>query len=309
MTTVKAKLGDQIRRFNIEEGSDFGVLVSLLEKIFPQKEIFTSIFDLKYLDEENDYIPINSTEELKEAIRVAKSLQPPILRITLYPKSGDGIETSLAIKNDSKSTSEPISNWGKKLIEEDKNSLKEEHVVKFCGKPFKPDENEHSSQSTVPQQQGSTELHVKESIQVNNNDSKVKESVQIESQVKPVPKKKTIKETVEEYSEGLNIKSQQWSENIARNTLKYSEMTLGDTTPFAQNISLLSENISERLNDTLKDYLLPLFIPDKIYTEVLVEKVVHNVDEKFQETTKNMNEYSNNVDQKNFRIFNYVIYL
>jgi len=116
--------------------------------------------------------------------------------------------------------------------------------------------------------------------------------------VKPVPKKKTIKETVEEYSEGLNIKSQQWSENIARNTLKYSEMTLGDTTPFAQNISLLSENISERLNDTLKDYLLPLFIPDKIYTEVLVEKVVHNVDEKFQETTKNMNEYSNNVDQK-----------
>jgi len=124
----------------------------------------------------------------------------------------------------------------------------------------------------------------------------VKEFVQVKIESKPVPKKKTIKETVEEYSEGVNKRSQLWSEDIAQKTNKYSEKTLGDTTPFAQNISLLSENISEKLNDTLKDYKFPETKMNN--TEIMVNTVIHNVDEKFLETTKNMNEYSNNVDQK-----------
>jgi len=304
MTTVKAKLGDELRRFNIEDGIYFVDFVSILEKIYPQKETLTRLFDIKYMDEENDYIPITTSEELKEAIRIAKGLQPPILRVTLNPKSSSdsGIETTVQITNSSKPTSEPISNWGKKLIEEEKNSLSEEHVVKICGKPWIP-ENEHSSQSSVSNQQGNKEVKeskdskvkesgeskVKESVHVNVNiDSKVKESGQ--------PKKKTIKETVEEYSEGLNFRSQQWSEDIALKTKQYSENILDETTPIAQNISNLTLNTAEMLNN--KIYQPQVNIPDVKTNDDLVLQVSSKVDEKFKETTKNINEYSMNVNQQ-----------
>jgi len=302
MTTVKAKLGDELRRFNIVDGTDFGVFVSTLEKIYPQKDTLTRLFDIKYMDEENDYIPISSSEELKEAIRIVKSLQPPILRITLSPKSsGDGIETTLDVKVSSKSSSsEQVSNWGQKLIEEEKNSLKEEHVVKFCGKLWKPEqEKEHSSQSSVPQQ-GTTECEVKESVKI-NIEHQVKGSVQVnsESQAKEsvLPrKKKTIKETVEEYSEGMNVKSQQWSEDIALKTKKYSEQLTDDTYPISQNISNLTLNTAEMLNN--KIYQPEVNIPDVSTNDDLVLKVSTKVDEKFKETTKNMNQFSMNVDQQ-----------
>jgi len=77
---------------------------------------------------------------------------------------------------------------------------------------------------------------------------------------------------------------------------KYSEQLTDDTYPISQNISNLTLNTAEMLNN--KIYQPEVNIPDVSTNDDLVLKVSTKVDEKFKETTKNMNQFSMNVDQQ-----------
>jgi len=158
MTTVKVKLGSEIRRFQYEDGTNFKQLDNLLHQLYP--ELSSRSHCIKYIDEENDLIPIATDLELLEAINVAKNSKPPILRLSLiFPET-----TANQI--------ESISNWGKKLIEEQNTQSQTHHVVKVCGQEVEVIPKTNSNEPTV-----NVSLHVQTSSEtcdkiepiVNNN--------------------------------------------------------------------------------------------------------------------------------------------
>jgi len=71
---------------------------------------------------------------------------------------------------------------------------------------------------------------------------------------------------------------------------------MDETNPIAQNISNLTLNTAEKLNNSI--YQPHVNIPDVNTNDDLVLQVSNKVEEKFQETTKNINEFSMNVNQK-----------
>jgi len=100
MTTVKVKLGSEFRRFVVEELITFDHFVNNLSNIFPNLNIQNYL--LSYVDEENDNISIATTQELRDAIRLAKKLDPPILRVSMVSLDGESTKTQFVESKEEK---------------------------------------------------------------------------------------------------------------------------------------------------------------------------------------------------------------
>lgn len=79
--TVKASLGDEMRRLRLRKDASYAVMVSELAKLFGFPVADQCV--LKYTDEEGDLITMSSDSELREAMAVA----PDVLRVTLLRKT------------------------------------------------------------------------------------------------------------------------------------------------------------------------------------------------------------------------------
>jgi len=244
MAAVKVKFGTEIRRINIEDGTSYDEFRALISQLFPnlnQNENFSFSYD----DGSNGMVLLCNSNDLMEAMRVAKSLKPPILRINMIP---DG---PLVLEENGSSASlsnSEFSNWGKKLkMEEDENirTNPTEHVVKICGVPFNagnrqgqvPIKNYQSPPTTPVSQSPPTTTQIQPSV------------TSTQSQLK----KKTIRDTVVEESGIIHNKSLKWSEEAAYKTALYSESILEGTLPLSQTIhqlSLNTANMSERLTNS-----------------------------------------------------------
>jgi len=77
---VKSTLNGDLRRFTVDETITFAQLNVLLQNLY---RIDTSTLGLHYVDEEGDDISITSDIELSEAVRVAVTSKPSILRVNL----------------------------------------------------------------------------------------------------------------------------------------------------------------------------------------------------------------------------------
>jgi hypothetical protein len=76
--SVKAFLGDEARRFSVPES---GGLEGMLEQVHSRFSTRETPLVLKFKDDEDELCMLSSDEELAEAVRIAKSLNPPILRM------------------------------------------------------------------------------------------------------------------------------------------------------------------------------------------------------------------------------------
>lgn len=81
---IKAKLGDDVRRVEIEE-SDFKTLKRTLRRLFALGPEVTD-FVIKYLDDEGDAVSLTCDKELQEALHFVVPANPrPFLRLTITP--------------------------------------------------------------------------------------------------------------------------------------------------------------------------------------------------------------------------------
>jgi len=88
---VKSVLKDDIRRFSVNTNSTWTFFIETISKLYD-----TEIQSLRitYRDEEGDDIAITSDDELSEAIRLAGSSKPPILRVLISNGSyGNSVES------------------------------------------------------------------------------------------------------------------------------------------------------------------------------------------------------------------------
>jgi len=80
--TIKASVGDELRRFCVPETISFADFVNNLKKLCNSR----GELSIKYIDDEGDWIVVTSAEELREAFRMAKESKPPLLRVNLQVK-------------------------------------------------------------------------------------------------------------------------------------------------------------------------------------------------------------------------------
>jgi len=85
MIVIKTQLGDDFRRFRVNEDVTFDSLCRLLGKSHNEED-FIECFLMKYVDSEGDAITITTTPELEEAFLQLQEQQIPILRLTLSRK-------------------------------------------------------------------------------------------------------------------------------------------------------------------------------------------------------------------------------
>lgn len=88
MIIVKSDLNGDLRRFSLEDEATLEALSGLLLLLYPTEEL--GHYRIKYKDDEGDLLSITSTTELHEAIRVTRTVSPPILRLTLQLAPGLG---------------------------------------------------------------------------------------------------------------------------------------------------------------------------------------------------------------------------
>lgn len=86
MVVIKVSLGEDIRRFSISVLPSFAELRSMLEKLFATN--IAGVYDLKYLDSDNDQITVTSDAELVDAIGMApdQGAGNKLLRLYLVPR-------------------------------------------------------------------------------------------------------------------------------------------------------------------------------------------------------------------------------
>jgi len=268
MTTVKVKLGSEFRRFVVEELITFDHFVNNLSNIFPNLNIQNYL--LSYVDEENDNISIATTQELRDAIRLAKKLDPPILRVSMVSLDGESTKTQFVeSKEEKKKSSKTYSNWAKKQLEsESKKEDVQEHVVKICGVPFHHGEKEEKTKI------------VEEEI--------ISPPIPENKKIEVKKRKKTITENVETWSEEQNNKSLKFSEDITEKTLQYSNQILEGTMPLSKTIYETSIKNSEMMSNKLS-------VPNEEFTiNYDYDEIVNNVSSKTDEYSSNI---SRDVDQ------------
>jgi len=86
--TLKISLNDDLRRLSVTDITTYSlnVLHETLRKLFALNEQQFARFSLKYVDDEGDLVTITSSEELAEALEMARRAQPAILRLQLKEK-------------------------------------------------------------------------------------------------------------------------------------------------------------------------------------------------------------------------------
>eukprot|EP00727_Mastigamoeba_balamuthi_P012131 m51a1_g7540 hypothetical protein (331) ;mRNA; f:64579-66418 len=91
---VKTKFGDDIRRFTFARGS-FDAFCSYVASLYPEKRLA-----LSYVDDEGDVVRITHSDEFDEALRIAHTLSPQILRITITLSNSESadLDTSFLAK-------------------------------------------------------------------------------------------------------------------------------------------------------------------------------------------------------------------
>jgi len=323
MTTVKVKLGSENRRFTIDENSSFDQFTNTLSKLFPLENIKQN-YHITYLDEEGDIICLSSNDELNEAIRVVSGIKPPILRLTLVPKKDElgnvdnyileeykdsFVQSSTTITSSTTSTisTTPVvvggssvenSNWAKKQLDHESKKQNIDHVVKICGKPFRSGGNnvEVNDSTTF------TLMEVEPSPPL----SEFLESPPLSEPLVESKRKKTVKDTVEEYSQGIINKTNQMSKDITEQTIQYSNQILEGTLPLAKSIHESSLSSSEYISGKLfapqKELVNSVHINSDSYDEI-VNNISHNMDEYSRNTIRDMDEKSFDVNQQTESIY------
>jgi hypothetical protein len=77
---VKTSLNEDIRRFSVKEDCSWSNFKQLMYKLY---DVDVTAYRITYKDEEGDDLSITTDEELKEGLRIASEMNPPILRVTL----------------------------------------------------------------------------------------------------------------------------------------------------------------------------------------------------------------------------------
>jgi len=77
---VKTSLNEDIRRFSVKEDCSWSNFKQLMYKLY---DVDVTGYRITYKDEEGDDLSITTDEELKEGLRIASEMNPPILRVTL----------------------------------------------------------------------------------------------------------------------------------------------------------------------------------------------------------------------------------
>jgi len=196
---------------------------------------------------------------------------------------------------------ESFSNWGKKILEEERmNQNTERHVVKVSGVEF---EILPGIESTSPQVEQNTVSPQREQNTVSPSNSQMDSNVTSNFPVSVgsvPPKKKTIKESVEEFSEGTYISSHLASDKIAVSTMQFSDQMLIDTLPTYENLSGIIQNT---LNQICQNESPELNIPEANLHDNLRDQVNFKMNQIFNQTESNMNNYfigTNNDTEKYF---------
>jgi hypothetical protein len=83
---------DDIRRFCLPTTISFSEFITNIGKLFKVDEI-----TVKYVDDEGDAIVVTSDEELQEAFRLAKELNPPILRVAVQAAAAAATSARVAV--------------------------------------------------------------------------------------------------------------------------------------------------------------------------------------------------------------------
>jgi len=182
-------------------------------------------------------------------------------------------------------STESNSNWAKKLLDDESKKQPIEHVVKISGKPFISGLNR---------------------VVINN---------EVESSPLPPPpsslsglqeskRKKTVKDSVEEYSEGVLNKTNQLSEDIMEKTIQYSNQILEGTLPLAKTIHESSLSSSEFISGKLSSPQIELVNPVNInsYDEI-VNNISYNMDQYSRNIIRDMDEKSYGVNQQTESIY------
>jgi chemotaxis protein histidine kinase CheA len=76
---VKCTLGEDVRRFRVSYNCNFTEFVNTVGRLYK-----INSFVLKYTDDDGDLITLTSDQELQEAFRFAKTLNPQVLRLTVH---------------------------------------------------------------------------------------------------------------------------------------------------------------------------------------------------------------------------------
>jgi len=164
------------------------------------------------------------------------------------------------------------SNWAKKQLDYESQKQNFEHVVKISGKPF----------------------YFGGSVELNDiSTTTFSSSMEVEPSPPPLPeiresrKKKSVKDTVEEYSEGIINKTNQMSKEVTEKTIQYSNNILKGTLPLAKSIHESSLSSSEYISGKL-------FTPQpELVNSVYINS--NSYDELVNSISSNMDEYSRNI--------------
>jgi len=87
---LKVQLDDELRRVAIDDTLSIDQLEKKMKTMFPQ---LTTDFCMKY-SVEGESFPLNTNNDMKEALAQAKQVQPPLLRIALFPGEKRAAETA-----------------------------------------------------------------------------------------------------------------------------------------------------------------------------------------------------------------------
>jgi len=263
-------LDGDLRRFSVQPTAKIEDLRTTLKAMY-RLETPDSV-TIKYVDDEGDLISITSTEELVEAFRLSKDLQPPILRLTLYHTA-----SPVPLTTTTTTTEEPA---------QESNEYP----------PLPVSEWDAPKKQPVPQQtrpEEITKVEIVEIVQITKEESNEYPPLPVSEWDAPEKKKPVLLVNVKIPQHGVEREitipisiSAQMKEHCVATTEdvhKYSTETMKAALPFAQVYSQLSNDIAKQCTDLsnstaeLSKRLSSLQAEETIKSSVLGQKDVSDL--------------------------------
>jgi len=241
---VKTSLNEDIRRFSVKEDCSWSNFKQLMYKLY---DVDVTAYRITYKDEEGDDLSITTDEELKEGLRIASEMNPPILRVTLKMTNPLSTSQNMASSTSSLSLSsssipvvyvsgrafvpttvvKPKQYGPKKCSPEDTWSLKLQPIPDYL-----------DTQIDIPISQTTSDVYIEKDNKPESSSSTVTRvpSSPLVVVINPDSKKLSLAELTASIAESISLMVLESSDSVLKNSAAVSDAVIRDTRAIANTM-------------------------------------------------------------------------
>jgi len=241
---VKTSLNEDIRRFSVKEDCSWSNFKQLMYKLY---DVDVTGYRITYKDEEGDDLSITTDEELKEGLRIASEMNPPILRVTLKitnPLSSSQIMAS-STSSLSLSSSIPIVYVSGRAFVPSTVVKPKQYGPKKCSPEdtwslhFQPTSDYLDNQIDVPTIKTTSDVYIEKDNKPESFSSSTVSRIPsspLVVVVNPDPKKLSLAELTASIAESISNMVLESSDSVLKNSAAVSDAVIRDTRAIANTM-------------------------------------------------------------------------